>query len=125
MIKELEAIKVLKANAILFDDGTDYGASMLEAISQLDEALTPPTADEVWKPIKNYEDKYIVSNYGRVKSLSRMVPNKNGERIVNEKYSSININNRGYCQVSLTTNHKSKLCFVHRLVVNIYTKPRK
>jgi len=31
-----EALKILKANAILFDDGTDYGASMLEAIIDLE-----------------------------------------------------------------------------------------
>ena len=51
MSKELEALRVLKANAILFDDGTDFGASMLEAISELDKALTPPTADEVCKAL--------------------------------------------------------------------------
>ena len=47
MSKELEALKILKANAILFDDGTDFGASMLEAICDIEKALNPPTADEV------------------------------------------------------------------------------
>lgn len=47
MSKELEALKILKANAILFDDGTDFGASTLEAINDLDIYLTPPTEEEV------------------------------------------------------------------------------
>jgi hypothetical protein len=56
MIKELEALKVLKSNAILFDDGTDFGASMLEAISDLEKALTPPTQEEMKKYIdENFE----------------------------------------------------------------------
>lgn len=25
--------------------------------------------DEIWKPVLNYEDRYLISNYGRVKSL--------------------------------------------------------
>ena len=47
MSKELEALRILKANAILFDDGTDFGASMLEAISELDKSLTLLTAEEL------------------------------------------------------------------------------
>jgi predicted phosphoribosyltransferase len=54
MSKELEAIRVLKDNAILFDDGTDFGASMLEAISDLEKALTPPTDDEVCKALSEH-----------------------------------------------------------------------
>ena len=60
MSKELEALRVLKANAILFDDGTDFGASMLEAISELDKYLTPPTVDEVCEALSEYfNDKVI------------------------------------------------------------------
>lgn len=60
MSKELEAIKILKANAILFDDGTDFGASMLEAINDLDIYLTPPTEEEVCKALSEYiGDKVI------------------------------------------------------------------
>lgn len=54
MSKELEALRVLKANAILFDDGTDFGASMLEAICDIDKALTPPTADQLCEELSKY-----------------------------------------------------------------------
>lgn len=60
MNKELEALKILKTNAILFDDGTDFGASMLEAITVLDKALTlPPTEQEVCKALSEYFRKEI------------------------------------------------------------------
>ena len=49
-----------------------------------------------------------------------MVNNKNGKRYVKEKFLSINVNNEGYCQVSLTTTHKSKLYFIHRLVAQAF-----
>ena len=52
-MKELEALEVLKANAILFDDGTDFGASMIQAILDIEQALTPPTQREVIEAIQN------------------------------------------------------------------------
>ena len=87
-----------------------------EAYVTIKQALTPPTVNEVWKSIKGHDEKYMVSNYGRVKSLNRLVNKRDGQRIVKEKFLSININNKGYCQVSLTTKHKPKLHFIHRLV---------
>ncbi|MBA4496519.1 NUMOD4 domain-containing protein [Paenactinomyces guangxiensis] len=35
---------------------------------------------EIWKPIVVYEDRYAVSNYGRVKSLKRVIVNRRGVR---------------------------------------------
>ena len=61
---------------------------------------------EVWKPIEGYNNKYFVSNYGRVKSL---------------KYSKAQLltqrdNSNGYLRVALTKDGKTKHCFTHRLV---------
>ena len=44
--------------------------------------------NECWKPIKDYEGIYEVSNYGRVKSLERVIYNsgtKNGLYTIHEK----------------------------------------
>ncbi len=60
MKKELEALEILKANAILFDDGTDFGASMLEAICDIEKALTPPTADEVCEALSEFYGKKVI-----------------------------------------------------------------
>lgn len=40
---------------------------------------------EIWKDIKDYENMYQISNYGRVKSLERIVKQGNKERHVCEK----------------------------------------
>ena len=41
--------------------------------------------DEHWEDIENYEGIYQVSNYGRVKSLSRKISNGTGLYISKEK----------------------------------------
>ena len=60
---------------------------------------------EEWKPIKNYEDFYEISNYGRVKSFYR------------NKISFLKPNlSWGYYQVKLSTNKLSLTVSIHRLV---------
>ena len=47
--------------------------------------------EEIWKDIKDYDGAYQISNHGRVKSVSRYIPSKNGshrktnERILKQK----------------------------------------
>lgn len=65
---------------------------------------------EQWKPIKEYEGLYEISNFGRVKSLPR-----NGT-IKNEKILSNEIKKNGYVQISLHKNHKQKSFLLHCLV---------
>lgn len=60
---------------------------------------------EIWKPIKDYESLYEVSNTGRIKSLK----NKN-------KILSPRINNKGYDFCGLYKNGIRKYFAVHRLV---------
>ena len=36
------------------------------------------TNDEVWKDVEGYEGIYQVSNFGRIKSLDRIVPRIDG-----------------------------------------------
>lgn len=45
--------------------------------------------NEVWKDIKNYEGYYQVSNYGRIKSVDKLVNSgiKNNKKVLKkEKY---------------------------------------
>ena len=73
--------------------------------------------NEIWKPIKGYEGLYEVSNFGRIKSLKRLVKKWNGYRTVPEKilrtqkdrYISVILNNKG-----------KKRFFVHRLVAEAF-----
>ena len=69
--------------------------------------------EEVWKPIKNYEGLYEVSNMGRVKNLNYKGSGK--EKILK------NIKRReGYLMVILTKNGKRRGFLVHRLVAEAF-----
>ena len=65
---------------------------------------------EQWKPIKGYEGKYDVSNFGRVRSYYK------GLHIKTQR-----INNCGYCYVKLYVKGKrQKMARVHRLVAEAF-----
>ena len=72
---------------------------------------------EIWKDIQNYEGSYQVSNYGRVKSLSRVdsLGHKRNEKILKSRK-----NRQGYYDVSLYKNGKPKYCRINRLVAQAF-----
>ena len=72
---------------------------------------------EIWKPIKNYEGCYEISNLGRVKSLSRQVK---GGRTTEELILKPIKNSHGYLQVDLCLNGKMKHHKIHRLVAEAF-----
>ena len=59
---------------------------------------------EIWKPIKNYEGLYEISNLGRVKSLRNKIVLKNSNA------------SNGYLTVTLCNRGDQKTAFIHRLV---------
>lgn len=67
---------------------------------------------EIWKPVNEefYKELYLVSNYGRIKSLAW-----NKERILKQKNT-----NSGYLSVLLCKNNKRKEKLVHRLVMEAF-----
>lgn len=65
--------------------------------------------EEIWKPIAGFEGLYEVSNYGRVKSLTRY-----------KKVIKPIIINRGYYQYQLWHNGKCRVAFGHRLVAQAF-----
>jgi hypothetical protein len=75
---------------------------------------------EVWKDVKNYEDYYIVSNYGVVMSKGRMVKPKNrSEYYINPRIMS-QCNSHGYKYVCLTINGKTSIRSVHSVVAEAF-----
>ena len=67
---------------------------------------------EIWKPIKGYDGNYYVSNYGRAKSTYH----------ASEKFLVPINSGKGYLQVTLFKNHKSKKFLVHRLVAEYFVE---
>lgn len=73
---------------------------------------------EKWKPIKGYENLYIVSNTGKIKTVSRTVQrSRNGCLPVKEKELAQYKDKYGYMGVSLQKDGKRRTEKVHRLVL--------
>lgn len=70
-------------------------------------------ASEIWKDIIGYENKYQVSNKGRVKSLYRK---SNNSKIILIPYKST----RGYLYVKLVKGNIIKSYAIHRLVATAF-----
>lgn len=68
---------------------------------------------ERWKKIKDYED-YLISSYGRVYALSKIIFSKRYNKNINRKpkFLKVYTNTRGYNSITL----KDKPILVHRLV---------
>ena len=70
---------------------------------------------EIWKDIPDYEGCYQVSNYGRVKSLSREIFLYRSSFISEEKILKYHVN-KGYAQHVLCKKGENKNFKVHQLV---------
>lgn len=85
--------------------------------------------DEEWKPVKGFENLYLISNKGRLKRLYREVIDKRG--IIQkfpEQLLKGSVNVCGYLQTTLRKNNKKITVRIHRLVAeafieNINNKP--
>ena len=70
--------------------------------------------EEEWRPIKNYEGLYEISNLGRVKSLNYRRTGK--ENVLKPRKQK----KGGYLQIILCKNGMKKMVSVHRLVAEAF-----
>jgi hypothetical protein len=81
--------------------------------------------DEIWRDIPGYENKYQISNFGRVKSLPRKTKTN---RVVSEKILKQEVHYKGYKAIRFYSSEK-KGCikfFIHRLVaISFIPNPEK
>lgn len=77
---------------------------------------------EEWKPIKDYEGLYEISNLGRVRSLDRERVSQNGKKYIHKgRILKIRKDSNGYCSVCLYNKNKcKKYARVHRLVAEAF-----
>ena len=78
--------------------------------------------NEQWLDIKDYEGYYQVSNYGRIKSLNRVVKNGSGYRNTGERIlkQTRPKDSAHYPSVILCKNGKTKNILVHRVVAEAF-----
>lgn len=79
---------------------------------------TQDLADEEWRNVIGYQGLYMVSNKGRIKSLTRRVDYPDGtKRLVHGRLMNLHVDKQtGYYRVHLSKDGKSSIFAVHRLV---------
>ena len=75
--------------------------------------------EEIWKPLLDFNSFYLVSNFGNVKSISRIYHSAI-QRITEEKNLKQSISKNGYCKVVLKVDCIQKTKLVHRLVAEAF-----
>lgn len=76
--------------------------------------------DEEWKPVKDFEGLYMISNMGRLCSVGGDRPTKNGHIRHYNWYIHAVYETRGYNKQTLYSKDKSKSVMVHRLVAEAF-----
>lgn len=78
--------------------------------------LTDGSGEE-WRPVREFDGSYEVSNFGRVRSLDRRNDNSVGvSRFLRGKILSLSQDSEGYAQVGLLRDGAETKARVHRLV---------
>lgn len=72
--------------------------------------------EEVWRDVFGYEGLYQVSNFGRVRSVDRLVVHGNHLKLVKGRILKMRLAGRGYYVVQLSKNGNVLPFNVHRLV---------
>jgi carboxypeptidase C (cathepsin A) len=80
--------------------------------------------NEIWKDVKGYEGLYQISNFGKVKSLDRIIKKKrNGveyEQLECGRVMQTTLSKKGYVKVCLSKEGKRNGFSVHRLVAEAF-----
>ena len=78
----------------------------------------------VRKPVRGYENRYVVDQFGRVFGIDRATTVFDNGRIyekhITGKQMKQSIHTKGYKTVTLTKDGKSKTVFVHRIVAEAF-----
>ena len=74
------------------------------------------SSEEIFAPIKGFEDYYEISNLGRIYSKPRLSWNGCGYKKEGNKFLKLKENNNGYKYVILHKNNIKYQKYVHRLV---------
>jgi hypothetical protein len=121
------ALLTLSMNPTIFKASPDV-QMQLTLMGSVDSHLysghnffTMDNTQEIWKPIKNYEGYYEVSNLGRIRSNERVHTNKMGKRrTVSEKILKSHSCNNKYVDKRLANGVNFVSVRVHRIVAQTF-----
>jgi len=76
---------------------------------------------EIWETIEGFNGAYQVSNFGNIKSLSRLIKCKGGAfRKTKEHVLEPVIDRKGYCRIGLHEGGNMDVFMVHRIVAKYF-----
>ena len=75
---------------------------------------------EIWKPVKDYEGLYEISNLGRIRSCDRIVSFGKQKRLSKGKILIQNTAGSNYNHIKLSKNNIVKRKYIHRLVCEAF-----
>ena len=82
------------------------------------ESISLP--NEEWRDVVGYEGYYMVSSFGRVMSLPRMINNCKGYRLSKHRILSPRLSSGGYYQVAFAINNDRTQPHIHKLVAEAF-----
>lgn len=75
---------------------------------------------EEWKDIEDYNGLYIISNFGRIISLTKVVHAINRDMVYPIKFLSPSPNKKGYLYITLCDGISKRKRYIHRLVAQAF-----
>lgn len=72
--------------------------------------------EEIWLPVKDFEDCYQISNYGIIRSTDRVIRSETRPYLLKGKILKYKIDKDGYSIIELRKGERRKWVSAHRLV---------
>ena len=89
-------------------------------MSSMERAISTIPANEIWRPVRDFEGLYEVSNLARVRSVDRSITavykGTIYTRTIKGKILRQRKIHKGYCAITL----KNKSLFIHRIVAEAF-----
>lgn len=83
---------------------------------------------EVWADVPGYAGLYEVSNFGRIRSLTRTTTQRNNGKYRVHTYSgtilSLSEDENGYLRAHVSKNGKDETMLMHRIVASVFCEPK-
>ena len=78
------------------------------------------TSVEIWKPVPDYHGSYEVSDNGRIRSLDRQTPYKEGFRTTKGRILKFFLDGCGYPTIHLWKYRQKRIHKIHHLVALVF-----